>query len=182
MTATALPLRQMSMALYTNATTSHCTLVPVCCTPYLLCTSANHLSHSNIALQCALIAHCTRFLYYIYKSHKKQKGKGLPGDKLSELKGMDPDQMLSILVENKIIAQVSSANQMLSILVENNMKCSVYLLRTRSLHRYIVVAAVLTPADTSNSSIISSSSITCCSTSSSSVGNSCTGSHKHQQQ
>jgi hypothetical protein len=31
----------------------------------------------------------------------------LPGDKLVELKGMDPDQLLSILVENKIIAQVS---------------------------------------------------------------------------
>jgi hypothetical protein len=48
-------------------------------------------------------------------THTKQKGKGLPGDKLSELKGMDPDQMLSILVENKIIAQVSATSNRLRL-------------------------------------------------------------------
>ncbi|KAG5185735.1 hypothetical protein JKP88DRAFT_257381 [Tribonema minus] len=36
---------------------------------------------------------------------KKKKGKGLPGDKLAELKGMDADQMLSVLIENRVIAQ-----------------------------------------------------------------------------
>jgi hypothetical protein len=34
-----------------------------------------------------------------------QKGKGLPGDKLSEMRGMDADQMLSLLIESRVVAQ-----------------------------------------------------------------------------
>ena len=34
---------------------------------------------------------------------KGKKGKPLPGEKISELKNMDPENMLSVLVENKLI-------------------------------------------------------------------------------
>lgn len=34
--------------------------------------------------------------------------KGLPGDKISELKNMDTDQMLSLLVENRLVSMAAS--------------------------------------------------------------------------
>ncbi|CAN0247101.1 unnamed protein product, partial [Hapterophycus canaliculatus] len=41
------------------------------------------------------------------KGDKKGKKKGLPGDKIAELKNMDTDQMLSLLVENRLISTVA---------------------------------------------------------------------------
>lgn len=37
------------------------------------------------------------------KGAKGKKGKPLPGEKISELKNMDPENMLSVLVENQLI-------------------------------------------------------------------------------
>lgn len=37
------------------------------------------------------------------KGAKGKKAKPLPGEKIGELKGMDPENMLSLLVENKLV-------------------------------------------------------------------------------
>ena len=40
------------------------------------------------------------------KSKKDKKKKGLPGDKIMELKGLDSDQMLSMLIEHQLVVKV----------------------------------------------------------------------------
>ena len=40
------------------------------------------------------------------KNKKDKKKKGLPGDKISELKGLDSDQMLSMLIEHQLVVRV----------------------------------------------------------------------------
>lgn len=40
------------------------------------------------------------------KSKKDKKKRGLPGEKISELKGLDADQMLNMLIEHQIVVRV----------------------------------------------------------------------------
>mmetsp|Transcript_22524 Transcript_22524/g.32908 ORF Transcript_22524/g.32908 Transcript_22524/m.32908 type:complete len:897 (-) Transcript_22524:73-2763(-) len=42
------------------------------------------------------------------KKDKGKKKKPLPGEKISELKGLDPDQMLAILIENKLVVRTKN--------------------------------------------------------------------------
>ena len=40
------------------------------------------------------------------KNKKDKKKRGLPGDKIAELKGLDSDQMLSMLIEHQLVVRV----------------------------------------------------------------------------
>lgn len=40
------------------------------------------------------------------KSKKDKKKRGLPGEKINELKGLDADQMLNMLIEHQIVVRV----------------------------------------------------------------------------
>lgn len=45
-----------------------------------------------------------RYITVVSRQPPPKKMKGLPGDKISELKNMDTDQMLSLLVENRLVS------------------------------------------------------------------------------
>lgn len=60
------------------------------------------------------------------KGAKGKKKKPLPGEKIAELKGMDADHMLSILVEHKLVVRVRDNRTMNSLVGEFNYLGSVH--------------------------------------------------------